>query len=282
MRRQKGFTLIELLVVIAVIAVLMAILMPALQRARRQAAAINCMANVKTLATAWYMYATDNDGRIMSCLMDARTSSGPVFGWIGTPRTQAGTVCTQTQTTPPVTDEDEIRGIMAGALYRYAPNPKSYHCPSDTIRISKHDRTRVFVSYAMPACLNDPTEAITPGQIAKLDQIRNPSEKYCFVETAECRNFNAAGRFPMGVPSDTKDLAAWQWWGPMAVNHGDSSTLGFCDGHAARRKWVDKYTIERWDRILHQAGDLYGRDRPPAGQIADIEYMARGWPYEDR
>jgi prepilin-type N-terminal cleavage/methylation domain-containing protein len=150
MRRHRGFTLIELLVVIAVIAVLMAILMPALQRAKRQASAINCMANVKTLATGWYMYATDNDGRIMSCRMDTETPGGTVYGWIGTPRTEAGTLCTQTQTVPPVTDEDEIRGIMLGALYRYAPNPKSFHCPSDTIRISKHDRTRVFVRAIAP------------------------------------------------------------------------------------------------------------------------------------
>jgi len=282
MRHGKGFTLIELLVVIAVIALLMAILMPALQRAKQQASAINCMANVRTLATAWYMYADDNSGQIMSCLMDAKSSNGTVYGWIGTPRTATGTLCTQTQTTPAVTDEDEIRGIQAGVLYLGVPNPKSYHCPSDTIRVSKHDRTRVFVSYAAPACLNDPTKAITPGQVTKLDQIRKPSEKYCFVETAECRNFNAAGRFPMGVPSDTKNLAGWQWWGPMAVNHGNSSTLGFCDGHADRHKWVDQYTLDRWDRILQQPGDLYGKDRPPAGQTTDIDYMARGWPYEDR
>jgi len=279
---QNAFTLIELLVVIAVIALLMAILVPALQRARRQAASINCLANVKTLGTGWYMYAMDNNGQIMSCLMDAKTPKGTLFGWIGTPRTANSTMCTTTQTAPAVTDEDEIRGIMAGVLYRYAPNPKSYHCPSDTIRISKHDHSKVFVSYEIPACLSDPTKAITPGQITRLDQIRKPSEKYCFVESAECRNFNSAGRFPMGVPSNTHDLAAWQWWGPMAVNHGDSSTLGFCDGHAERHKWVDKYTLTRWDEILRQADDNYGKDSPPAGQRTDIEYIARGWPYEDR
>lgn len=46
MRKRNGFTLIELLVVIAIIAVLMAILMPALNRVKKQARAVACMANL--------------------------------------------------------------------------------------------------------------------------------------------------------------------------------------------------------------------------------------------
>ena len=63
---KKAFTLIELLVVIAVIAVLMGILMPALSRAREMAKTLKCQANLRTLTTAWYTYATDNDGKINS------------------------------------------------------------------------------------------------------------------------------------------------------------------------------------------------------------------------
>ena len=63
-RQKRAFTLIELLVVIAVIAVLMAILMPALSRAREAGKTVKCQANLRTLTTAWYTYAVDNDDKL--------------------------------------------------------------------------------------------------------------------------------------------------------------------------------------------------------------------------
>jgi len=57
-----GFTLIELLVVIAIIALLMAILMPGLNRAKKQAKAVVCQANLKQMGLAFTMYAEDNNG----------------------------------------------------------------------------------------------------------------------------------------------------------------------------------------------------------------------------
>ncbi len=61
--RQRAFTLIELLVVIAIIAVLMAILIPALQRVKRQAAAVVCKSNLHTWGMIWHMYTQDHEGK---------------------------------------------------------------------------------------------------------------------------------------------------------------------------------------------------------------------------
>jgi len=61
MSRRRGFTLIELLVVIAIIAILAAMLFPVFARARESARKIQCLSNVKNIATAVQMYLVDYD-----------------------------------------------------------------------------------------------------------------------------------------------------------------------------------------------------------------------------
>ena len=62
MGRRKGFTLIELLVVIAIIAILAGILFPVFTRARENARRTACQSNLRQLAMAMRMYASDWDG----------------------------------------------------------------------------------------------------------------------------------------------------------------------------------------------------------------------------
>jgi len=277
---KRAFTLIELLVVIAIIALLIAIIIPALRLAKKKGAAAVCMSNIKNLSLGWFMYQLDNSNRIMSAKMEAK-ENGTIVGWIGTPRESDGTELpgSAMRRNSPVTDEHEIRGIKQGALFPYIKAPKAYHCPRDELR-SKYDGTPHFVSYGLAACLYgyEKAEQQYNHQILNYNQITSPALRYNFVEVADMRNWNMRGRFIFGAPEYTGQRE-WMWWKPMAVNHGDSGVLGFCDGHAEVHKWRDSFTMERVDRLIRDNVDDYGTAAPPPNQQSDISYMAQGWAY---
>jgi len=79
-RNKKGFTLIELMIVIAIIAILAAILVPNFLKARAQGQLAACESNLKNIATALEMYATDFSGDYPSTISLLTDTSATTAG----------------------------------------------------------------------------------------------------------------------------------------------------------------------------------------------------------
>lgn len=73
----SGFTLLELLLVIAVLAILAALLLTAVSQTKRKAGQIKCVNNLRQLAIAVSLYASDNNDATLPLYAPAQSPEGP-------------------------------------------------------------------------------------------------------------------------------------------------------------------------------------------------------------
>jgi len=263
MNRARGFTLIELLVVIAIIAILMAILLPSLQAARRIASSSACLSNEKTLLTGWIMYADDNDGSLISnrACYDSPTDSVP---WVHRPKSIHGHDLPNNPAPANITDEDRFRGIKAGTLWKYIEDTGAYHCPGDNRRNTQLPPRDCWRSYSISYAFGfDPIDQYRGQAYQKMQDVKQGALYYVFVE--EEHNGSRYGENEGGwhlLGRNPLTPGAWAFYDPLASYHLKSSTFGFADGHASRRKWMDKRTLEFIQTNKDTPGSHSGIDTP--------------------
>ncbi len=275
-RTKAAFTLIELLVVIAIIALLMAVIMPALKTAKRQAQAVVCLAHLKQVTAAWYLYADENEGQVVGSRnsLDPYDSFGfrssketaPSYSWVCMPQSKTG----QEKLYGSTVEEKKI-GIERGLLWPYMEAMDVYHCPGDT-RYRKPATGSGFSgmggyrSYSVVGGVNG-EEWDFYTRLKNINQLKNPGDKYVLLEEADGRGFNI-NAWILDPDMNTRE----GWVDPVAIWHNERSNLGFADGHAEKHRWVDEETIE-----AAREGKI---NTPVQLGDTDIEYMRRFYPYD--
>jgi prepilin-type N-terminal cleavage/methylation domain-containing protein len=277
-KTRKAFTLIELLVVIAIIALLLSVLTPALRKVKKQAQAVVCLANMKSMAAVWHSYAMDNNEKMVNGHV-SRFTNTPSRYWVEPPQTNAGVYTgNNAESGGTITIEEEQNGIRKGTLFPYLDAVDAYHCPAERSKQLFGTDGSFWNSYSITGLMNgescketyklyqpNATSGWDVNGVLKVSEIVNPGSRVVFLENADRRGW-LMGSWLMNYKTPS-------WNDPFAIWHGTSkpmSPLGFADGHAENHTWVDKTTYDNAQFTSFTAN-------PPADQREDIEYMRRAY-----
>lgn len=257
---RRGFTLIELLVVIAIIALLASLLLPAMARAKESTRAIVCLNNQKQLHLAWQLYADDTE-RLARNLFGALSDFPGLANWVD------GSVSYEEFVSGPLSDATN-RVLLTGdrtQLARYLKSAGVFKCPSDKsyalrpiVGGARYPRVR---SYSMNQALGESSRPLYGGyhRFFSPTDLATVSAAEVFLFLDEHEDSINDGHFFLGLPLE-RNLG---FADHPASRHSRGANFTFADGHAEKKKWKDKRTVQPITRSR-----LYGARQPNNPDVA--------------
>jgi len=267
----RGFTLVELLVVIAIIAILAALLLPALVQASQRAKATYCLNNMKQLQVASILYAGDfndalpgNEGHAGTPALVASpdpigmgNSGGDwVAGWMGTlsgassPNDAPVGASTNVWILGIGPGVDPVSGLsINGSIGPYVKAAGSYKCPADVRGIdpvSHQSRVRSCSENAFCGTTAYEAKAFS-GEVGAngFAFFRKYTDFKSQLGPTDCFTFLDENPLSLNDGSfrvaETFGAVNNQIGDRPAVNHGNSTSFAFADGHAELHKWHNSF-----------------------------------------
>ena len=249
MNANKGLTRLDAIIVVACIALVLAqatvINAGGRERAKREV----CLANLRSLASAWQSYSNDNNGKIPSGDVGYSWSfPSPQLAWHEWPhRLHPGVPPSYTTNwgggpgmgnalsySAARTASDEIlnHAISEGTLWKYVGDYDIYQCPDAD--------KGAYVAYSMSHSMNTYPGSAGTGSptITNINQITKPAERFVFLDTGVIKQ----GAFFV-VYSTNGSIFSGKWYDAPPMRHGQGTTFVFADGHTEYRKWTDQHTL---------------------------------------